>query len=71
MKDYKKAARCLADAFAADEVARYLVDTDDMEGYGEEYKMRLHTEILEYVTAAHVLKGVVTTIGDFDAVALW
>lgn len=53
-------------------MARYLVDTDDMEEYGEEAKMRLHTEIMEYVTAAHVLKGVVTTVGDdYGAVALW
>lgn len=72
MKEYKGVAQCLAEAFAVDEVVRYFVDTDDMASYDEDYKMKLHTEILEYVTAAHILTGVVTTIGDdHDAVALW
>lgn len=62
----------LAEAFAVDEVARYFVDTQDMEIYSEEYKWKLHLDILRYITAAHCYKGIVTTIGpNYDAVALW
>jgi len=70
--EYEQAAQCLAEAFAVDEVARYFIDTDDMAAYSEEYKYKLHLDILRYVTAAHCYKGVVTTIGpNYDAVALW
>jgi GNAT superfamily N-acetyltransferase len=70
--EYEQAAQCLAEAFAVDEVARYFIDTDDMAAYSEEYKYKLHCDILRYITAAHCYKGIVTTIGpDYDAVALW
>ena len=70
--EYEQAAQCLAEAFAVDEVARYFIDTDDMASYSEEYKWKLHHDILRYITAAHCYKGIVTTIGsDYDAVALW
>ena len=70
--EYEHAAMSLAEAFAVDEVARYFIDTDDMASYTEEYKYKLHCDILRYVTAAHCYKGIVTTIGpNYDAVALW
>jgi hypothetical protein len=70
--EYEQAAQSLAEAFAVDEVARYFIDTDDMAAYSDEYKWKLHVDILRYVTAAHCYKGIVTTIGpDYDAVALW
>jgi hypothetical protein len=69
--EYKEAAACLADAFAEDDVARYFIDVPDREHWTEEEKWALHVEILEYVTYAHILKGLVTTVGDFEAVALW
>ncbi|KAF1928003.1 uncharacterized protein M421DRAFT_101378 [Didymella exigua CBS 183.55] len=69
--EYKQAAACLAEAFAEDEVARYFVDVPDGEEWTEEERYALHTEILEYMTYAHILKGLVTTVGDFEAVALW
>jgi hypothetical protein len=70
--EYEPAAQCLSEAFEVDEVARYFVDTDDMAAYSEEYKWKLHCDIIRYITAAHCYKGVVTTIGpDYDAVALW
>lgn len=72
ISEYAEAAQCLAEAFAADEVARYFIDTDDMKAYSEEYKYKLHCDILRYITAAHCYKGIVTTIGpNYDAVALW
>lgn len=69
--EYKQAAACLAEAFAEDEVVRYPVDTPDRTHWTAQEKWDLHVEILEYVTYAHILKGLVTTIGDFEAVALW
>lgn len=66
------AAKCLAEAFAVDEVARYFVDTPDMASASEDRKYQVHYNILRYLTAAHCYKGLVTTIGpDYDAVALW
>jgi len=72
ISEYTEAAQCLAEAFAVDDVARYFIDTEDMAAYSEEYKWKLHVDILRYITAAHCYKGIVTTIGpDYDAVALW
>jgi len=72
ISEYEGAAQCLSEAFAVDEVARYFIDTDDMATYSEEYKWKLHCDIIRYVTAAHCYKGIVTTIGpNYDAVALW
>jgi hypothetical protein len=69
--EYKQAAACLAEAFGEDDVARYFIDVPDREHWTEEEKWALHVEILEYVTYAHILKGLVTTVGEFEAVALW
>lgn len=74
-KDSDKAADCLIQAFAEDEVARYFIDTDDMAKYDAQAKWKLHCEIMRYITAAHCLDGLVTAVGDdedeFGAVALW
>jgi hypothetical protein len=69
--EYKKAAECLAEAFGQDDVARYFIDVPDRAHWTEEEKWALHVEILEYITYAHILKGLVTTVGDFETVALW
>jgi hypothetical protein len=69
--EYKQAANCLAEAFAEDDVARYFIDVPDREHWTEAEKWALHVEIMEYITYAHILKGLVTTVGDFEAVALW
>jgi len=69
--EYKQAAACLAEAFSEDDVARYFIDVPDREHWTEEEKWALHVEILEYITYAHILKGLVTTVGDFEGVALW
>jgi len=69
--EYKQAAACLAEAFSEDDVVRYFVDVPDRKHWNTEEKWALHLEILEYITYAHILKGLVTTIGDFEAVALW
>ncbi|KIW00441.1 uncharacterized protein PV09_07969 [Verruconis gallopava] len=68
--EYKEAALCLADAFKDDHTTHYFLDTPDST-LTEEEKWDLHVSMMEYITYAHCLKGLVTTVGDFDAVALW
>jgi hypothetical protein len=74
-KDCTRAAECLIQAFAKDEIARYFIDTDDMAKYDEGVKWKLHCDIMQYITAAHCLNGLVTAVGDeedeYGAVALW
>jgi len=70
--EYKEAAQCLAEAFADDKVVRYPIDTPDREDWSEADKYALHRCALEYITYAHSVKGLVTTIGpNYDCVALW
>ena len=70
--DYEGAALCLAEAFGVDEVARYLIDTPDRSHWNEKDKWNLHVEIMKYITYAHCMRGLVTTIGpNYDSVALW
>lgn len=66
------AGRSLAHSFATDAMSRYVLDGDDMADYSDEHKWKLHVDIMTYMVAGHVYKGVVTAIGpDYDAVALW
>lgn len=70
--EYKEAALCLAEAFIADDVALYFIDTPDRSHWSDADKWHLHLSIMEYVVYAHCLKGLVTTIGpNHDCVALW
>lgn len=72
ISEYKEAALSLAQAFATDELAQYLLDADDMVGITDEAKWRLHVDIFNYIVAAHCYRGIVTTIGpDYEGVALW
>ena len=70
--EYKQAALSLAEAFAKDDVVRYFVDTPDRAHWSEEQKWDLHLSILEYITYAHCMRGLVLCAGDnYGCVALW
>lgn len=70
--EYKEAAAALAEAFKDDHTMQYVVDVPDRPDWTEEQKWDLHVQILEYITYAHCLKGMVTTIGEnYGCVALW
>jgi len=70
--EYKEAAMCIAEAFRDDHVVRYPIDTPDRMHWSEEERFELHKQAIEYVTYAHCLRGMVTTIGDnYNCVALW
>jgi hypothetical protein len=64
--------RSLAHSFAMDELSHYLLDGDDMAGYSDEHKWKLHVDIMTYLVAAHCYRGIVTSLGpDHESVALW
>jgi len=72
MSECKEAGLSLAHSFAADDLAQYLLNSDDMADMSAEDKWKLHVDIMQYTVAATALCGVVTTIGpDYDGVALW
>ena len=72
ISECREAGLSLAHSFAADELSQYLLNADDMSGLSDEYKWKLHVDIMTYIVAAHCYNGAVTTIGpDYDAVALW
>jgi hypothetical protein len=72
LAEYKQAAQCLAEAFAHDDVARYFTEVPDGAHWTEDQKWNLHVSILEYITYAHILKGLVLAAGpDYGCVALW
>jgi ribosomal protein S18 acetylase RimI-like enzyme len=70
--EYKEAAASLAEAFRDDHVVRYAIDTPDRVHWTEEERFNLHRQAFEYITYAHCLNGLVTTIGEnYGCVALW
>ncbi|MCJ1381144.1 hypothetical protein MMC17_004253 [Xylographa soralifera] len=72
LSEVKAAALCLADAFAKDDVAMYFIETPDRAKKSAAANWNLHVSILEYIVAAHCMKGLALTIGpDYDCVALW
>ncbi len=72
LHEFKAAALSLAEAFGNDHVSRYFLDTPDRESWTEEQKWELHVKIMEYITYAHLLKGLVISAGpNYGSVALW
>ncbi|KAI9847771.1 MAG: hypothetical protein M1838_000770 [Thelocarpon superellum] len=72
INEHKEAAACLAEAFADDEAILYPFTAADMTQHTNEYKRKLHNEMMEYLTAAHIFNGLVTTVGpSYASVAIW
>ena len=72
ISEYKAAALSLAHAFKDDDVAMYFVETAEVKHWTRKEKWDLHLSIMEYLVYAHILKGLVTTVGpNYDGVALW
>ena len=70
--EHKEAALSLAQAFARDDLAQWLVDAEGGGDNGDEARWRLHVDIFTYLVAQHCYAGAVTSIGpDYEAVALW
>ncbi|KAK9776764.1 hypothetical protein AB5N19_10642 [Seiridium cardinale] len=72
ISEHKEVGRSIAQAFATDELAHYLLDSDDMAGLSDEAKWKLHVDMMKHIVADHCVSGLVTTIGpDYEGVALW
>lgn len=72
LHEYKEAALSLAYAFEHDEVSLYFLNTPDRAHWTKQQKWDLHLNIMEYITYAHLLKGLVLAAGpNYDCVALW
>lgn len=69
ISESKAAGLSLAHAFAADDLAQYLVNPGVASA---EDKWKLHVDLMTYIVAATCYNGIATTIGpDYDGVALW
>lgn len=68
LHEYEKARDTLARAFTEDKVAQYLTDCD---GNTHEQQRKLDLDIFEYIIYAHLLKGLVLTVGDWEGIACW
>lgn len=72
MSEYKAAALSLAQAFKDDELSMYFIETEEVKHWTPKEKWDLHVSIMEYLVYAHILKGLVTTVGpNYASVALW
>ena len=72
LDEYKEAAASLAEAFAEDHTSLYFIETPDRAHWSSEQKWELHAQIMEYITYAHLLKGLVVSAGpNYDCVGLW
>ncbi|KAF2671590.1 hypothetical protein BT63DRAFT_422128 [Microthyrium microscopicum] len=72
LSEYKQVALSLAHAFADDPCAMFCIETADRQHWTKQQKWDLHVEMMEYMVYAHMLDGLVTSIGDnYGAVALW
>lgn len=72
LSEYKAVAYTLAEAFATDDVAQYAIDTPSRAHWNAQQKWDLHLVIMEAITYAHIMKGLVTTVGQgYGCVGLW
>ena len=72
LHEWKEAALGLAEAFVDDEVSNYFLNTPERATWTKEQKWELHVKIMEYITYAHLLRGLVVSAGpNYDCVALW
>lgn len=72
LDEYKAAGLALAEAFKEDHTSLYFTHTPDRADWSEEQKWQLHVKMMEYITYAHLLKGIVVSAGpNYDCVGLW
>jgi hypothetical protein len=72
LAEYKEAGMSLAEAFKEDHSSMYFTHTPDRADWSEQQRWELHVKMMEYITYAHLLKGLVLSAGpNYDCVALW
>ena len=71
ISEHKEAAKSLALSFKEDHVIKYFFFEDMTESWTQK-TYGIHVKMMEYITYAHCLNGLVTTVGpNYDSVALW
>jgi hypothetical protein len=72
LHEWKAAAYSLAQAFKEDHTCVYFTRTPDRAHWTEQQIWDLHLKMMEYITYAHLLKGLVVSAGpNYDCIALW
>ncbi|KAI7492290.1 hypothetical protein KC367_g9188 [Hortaea werneckii] len=72
LHEWKAASLSLAEAFADDHSCLYFLNTPDTGHWSPERKWRLHLRMMESITYAHLLNGLVLTSGpNYASIALW
>ncbi|KAI7125263.1 hypothetical protein KC343_g7960 [Hortaea werneckii] len=72
LHEWKPASLSLAEAFAKDASCLYFVNTPDTVHWTAAQKWRLHLRMMEYITYAHLLQGLVLSSGpNYSSIALW
>ncbi|RMZ00375.1 hypothetical protein D0860_08007 [Hortaea werneckii] len=72
LHEWKAASLSLAEAFAEDHSCLYFLNTPDTAHWPASRKWQLHLRMMEYITYAHLLKGLVLSSGpNYSSIALW
>ena len=71
LHEWKQAAFSLAESFAEDHSILYFTETPDTALWTKQQKWDLHLKMMEYIVYAHLLKGLVLCIGDYDCIGLF
>ncbi|KAI7519557.1 hypothetical protein KC331_g20642, partial [Hortaea werneckii] len=72
LHEWKPASLSLASAFASDPSSLYFLNTPDTAHWTASQKWHVHLHMMEYITYAHLLNGLVLSSGpNYASVALW
>ncbi|RMY67599.1 hypothetical protein D0862_15067 [Hortaea werneckii] len=72
LHEWKAASLSLAEAFAEDPTSLYFLNTPDTIHWNPSQKWHLHLRMMEYITYAHLLQGLVLSSGpNYASIALW
>ncbi|KAI7277547.1 hypothetical protein KC345_g6568 [Hortaea werneckii] len=72
LHEWKAASLSLAEAFAEDHSCLYFLNTPDTAHWPASRKWQLHLRMMEYITYAHLLQGLVLSSGpNYSSIALW
>ncbi|KAI7211408.1 hypothetical protein KC333_g7702 [Hortaea werneckii] len=72
LHEWKSASLSLASAFASDPSSLYFLNTPDTVHWTASQKWSVHLHMMEYITYAHLLQGLVLSAGpNYASIALW
>lgn len=72
LHEWKPASLSLASAFFSDPSSQYFLNTPDTVHWPASQKWSVHLHMMEYITYAHLLQGLVISAGpNYASIALW